>query len=88
MNPTRCARRALLIAAAVLPLLAAAQSYPNRSVRITVPYPAGQGTDVATRHFAEKLSKALGQSFYVEEQGRRGRQHRCRRRRPRPTATR
>ncbi len=66
MNPIRCTRRALLIAAAVLPLLAAAQSYPNRSVRIIVPYPAGQGTDVAARHFAEKLSKAFGQTFYVE----------------------
>ncbi len=66
MNPTHCTRRALLIAAALLPLLAAAQSYPNRGVRIIVPYPAGQGTDVAARHFAEKLSKALGQTFYVE----------------------
>ncbi|MEP6607565.1 MAG: tripartite tricarboxylate transporter substrate-binding protein [Burkholderiaceae bacterium] len=45
---------------------AAAQSYPNKPVRIIVAYQAGQGTDVATRHFAEQLSKALGQSFFVE----------------------
>lgn len=44
----------------------AAQPYPNKPVRIIVPYQAGQGTDVATRHFAEQLSKALGQSFFVD----------------------
>lgn len=43
-----------------------AQSYPTKPVRIIVPFPAGQGTDVATRHLAEQLTKALGQNFYVE----------------------
>jgi len=59
-----------LLAGAVLGLTlaatAAAQGYPNKPVRIIVAYQAGQGTDVATRHFAEQLGKALGQSFYVE----------------------
>lgn len=41
-------------------------SYPTKPVRIIVPYQAGQGTDVATRHFAEQLTKSLGQSFFVE----------------------
>jgi len=45
---------------------ALAQSYPSKPVRIIVPYQAGQGTDVATRHFAEQLTKSLGQSFFVE----------------------
>lgn len=45
---------------------AQAQSYPNKPVRIIVPYQAGQGTDVATRLIAEHLSKALGQSFFIE----------------------
>lgn len=44
----------------------AVQSYPTKPVRIIVAYQAGQGTDVATRHFAEQLTKLLGQSFYVE----------------------
>jgi tripartite-type tricarboxylate transporter receptor subunit TctC len=45
---------------------ASAQPYPSRPVKIIVPYQAGQGTDVATRHFAEQLTRALGQSFFVE----------------------
>lgn len=40
--------------------------WPNRPVRIVVAYPAGQSTDIATRYFAEKLTRALGQSFVVE----------------------
>jgi len=54
------------IVGALLASSVAAQPYPNKPVRIIVPYQAGQGTDVATRHFAEQLSKALGQSFFVE----------------------
>lgn len=45
---------------------AVAQGYPAKSVRIIVPYQPGQGTDVATRYLAEHLSKATGQTFYVE----------------------
>ena len=57
--------------AALAALLAAcgsafAQPYPSKPVKIIVAYQAGQGTDVATRHFADQLSKALGQNFFVE----------------------
>ncbi len=45
---------------------ALAQPYPSRPIRIIVPYQAGQGTDVATRHLADYLTKAMGQSFVVE----------------------
>ncbi len=55
-----------LLAALLLALPAAAQTYPNRPVRLIVPYQAGQGTDVAARYFAERLSKALGQQFVVD----------------------
>ncbi len=43
-----------------------AQDYPVRPVRIIVAYQAGQGTDVATRFVAEQLTKAIGQSFFIE----------------------
>ncbi|MFM8555106.1 MAG: Bug family tripartite tricarboxylate transporter substrate binding protein [Betaproteobacteria bacterium] len=43
-----------------------AQDYPARPVRIIVAYQAGQGTDVATRFVAEQLTKAIGQSFFIE----------------------
>lgn len=42
------------------------QAWPAKPVRVIVPFPAGQGTDVATRHLAEQLSKSLGQNFYIE----------------------
>ncbi|HVL58543.1 MAG TPA: tripartite tricarboxylate transporter substrate binding protein [Burkholderiaceae bacterium] len=62
---------ALLVAAAAAPAAyaqsaAGAQDWPNRPVRILVAYQAGQGTDVATRYFAEHLTRAFGQSFIVE----------------------
>jgi tripartite-type tricarboxylate transporter receptor subunit TctC len=45
---------------------ALAQAYPAKPVRVIVPFPPGQGTDVATRHLVEQLSKALGKNFFVE----------------------
>lgn len=46
--------------------VASAESYPNKPIRIVVPYQAGQGTDVATRYLAEHLGRALGQSIVVD----------------------
>lgn len=43
-----------------------AQSYPERSVRLIVPFPAGGSTDVAARVIAVYLSRTLNQQFYVE----------------------
>jgi tripartite-type tricarboxylate transporter receptor subunit TctC len=63
-------RRTLrLLAAAALAVgcaAAHAQPYPSRPVRLVVPYPAGQGTDVAGRYLAEQLSRAIGQNVVVE----------------------
>jgi tripartite-type tricarboxylate transporter receptor subunit TctC len=41
-------------------------TYPNRQVRIIVPYPAGGPTDLIARLVAQKLGERLGQSFFVE----------------------
>jgi tripartite-type tricarboxylate transporter receptor subunit TctC len=55
-----------LLAGLLCSVAATSQTYPTKTVKIIVPYQAGQGTDVAARYFAEQLSKALGQIFYVD----------------------
>ncbi len=57
---------AALLAGLLSGAVAQAQTWPNKTVKIIVPYQAGQGTDVATRYFADQLTKALGQTFYVD----------------------
>lgn len=48
---------------------AAAQSWPQRSIRMIVPFPAGGGTDFIARLAAKHLSDRLGQQVYVENRG-------------------
>ena len=62
----------LRIAAFCIAMFAAtafAQTYPNRFVRIIVPFPAGGPTDVMARLIGQKLSEKLGQQFVVENIG-------------------
>jgi len=46
--------------------LACAQSYPGKSVRVIVPWPPGQATDIAARLVAQKLQDSLGQPFVID----------------------
>ena len=47
-------------------LPAIAQTYPNQTVKVVVPFPAGGGIDIIARVIVPKLSEALGQSVIVE----------------------
>lgn len=57
-----------LVAATISPTLFA-QPYPQKAVRIIVPFPPGGGTDSMGRALAQKLSDAFGQAFVVENRG-------------------
>lgn len=54
----------LLMAAAPMPAMA--QPYPSKPVRVIVPYPAGSTPDIVGRTLADRLQKALGQPYVVE----------------------
>ena len=44
----------------------AQSSYPNRPVRVIVPFPAGQATDVVARALSQQFSESTGQTFFVD----------------------
>ena len=48
------------------PLLAAAQ-YPNKPIRVIVPFPGGSATDTITRILANSVSQSIGQPLVVED---------------------
>jgi tripartite-type tricarboxylate transporter receptor subunit TctC len=64
----RCTRRLLggLLLACATPFVAA-QDYPNKPVRIIVPFAAGGPADVYARFLAQRLQESLGQTFIVDD---------------------
>ena len=59
-------RIALLIASLLLSAAATAQPYPNKPIRIIVPFGAGSSTDVITRILTQSVSVSIGQPFIVD----------------------
>ncbi len=51
------------------PLLAHAQDYPNRTVRLVVPWAAGGSTDSIGRILVQKLAEYLGQQWIIDNRG-------------------
>jgi tripartite-type tricarboxylate transporter receptor subunit TctC len=63
--PLRCAALALMLAAA-WPGDAVAQSYPNRPIRLIVPFPPGGAADILARLIGNKVAEQIGQPLVVE----------------------
>ena len=61
-------KRVVLVLAALVCTTAAMaqQAYPNRPVRIVIPWPPGQATDLAGRLVAMKLTEQLGQQVIAD----------------------
>src|SRR2546429_5817218 len=61
-------RPALFWAALLCASGASAQTYPDRPIRVVVPFSAGSASDVVTRLVLDKMSPSLGQQFVIENQ--------------------
>jgi tripartite-type tricarboxylate transporter receptor subunit TctC len=57
---------AITLLAALCPLAAQAQKYPDRPVKVIVPYTPGGGTDTVARALAQKLSELWAQPVVIE----------------------
>ena len=56
----------LLLASLLFSTFIWAQSYPTRPVKVIVPWPPGQATDIAARMMAHRLQETLGQPFVID----------------------
>src|SRR5262245_1784139 len=57
------------VAGLLLATQAFAQAWPNKPIRLMVPFPPGGSTDIVARIVAQKLSERLGQSIVIENRG-------------------
>ncbi|MGV3633005.1 MAG: Bug family tripartite tricarboxylate transporter substrate binding protein [Pseudorhodoplanes sp.] len=73
MTSLRIGRYLAALTAALLALISAmpgAQAaYPDRPIRLIVPYPAGGSSDIVARSFAEYFERAMGQPIVIENVG-------------------
>src|SRR5215218_11299035 len=63
-------RRALAAAAFLAPVAVFAQAgYPNKPIRVIVPFAAGSTTDIIARAISDKMSQSMGQQLVIDNRG-------------------
>lgn len=60
---------AALVTLSLAPVLASAQTFPAKPIKLMVPYAAGGVSDILGRALAQKLTEVLGQPMIVENRG-------------------
>jgi tripartite-type tricarboxylate transporter receptor subunit TctC len=66
MRKEICVLMAIAAAGVASPMPAAAQQWPEKTVRILIPFPPGGGTDIQGRVLATVFQKSMGQNFIVD----------------------
>jgi tripartite-type tricarboxylate transporter receptor subunit TctC len=69
MTAFRPGRRAVLALTAALPLPALAQPFPDRPLRLVIPWPPGGTNDIVGRLVADGMAQRLGQAVVIENRG-------------------
>ncbi|HEY3078042.1 MAG TPA: tripartite tricarboxylate transporter substrate-binding protein, partial [Burkholderiales bacterium] len=61
--------RLLALLLALWVVVAQAQTYPNKAIRLVVPFAPGGSSSLVARSVAAEMSKALGYEIYIENKG-------------------
>lgn len=69
MNRLRRSTSGLLLATLMSPLVAQAAGFPDKALRLIVPFPAGGAADLMARGMAQQLGEVLGQQVIVDNRG-------------------
>ena len=59
----------LALTATAAPAASPADTYPSRIVKMIVPFPAGGTTDIFARYIGDRLAKAFGHNFVIDNRG-------------------
>jgi len=57
------------VAATAAPAVTAADAYPDRPIRVIVPFPPGGSNDILSRYMGNKLSDRMGEQFVIDNRG-------------------